>query len=375
MSPEHAAAAALAGLPGVGPKRLRCLLEHYRPTEVLAMLATKTPPNAMVARVLGSALARMQVAAAQVCVDSVAERCSALGVEVVALGEDHYPAVLGVDHAAPALLFYRGDLTAFSQRRVAVIGTRAATAAGRATARELGEQLGEYGVGVVSGLARGIDGAAHSGACASSGTGRPIGVVGNGLDVPYPREHKQLWEAVANSGVLVSEWPPGVGPEPWRFPQRNRVLAAVSEIVVVVESRDRGGSLITVDQALSRGIHVMAVPGAPRQASSVGSNLLLRDGAGTVTSAEDVAAALGLHTIDRRSLTRQRPEGQAGRVLEVIEGGVAAFDEIMCESGLSIGDLARCVVDLEASGWVRESDGWYEAVNSRLVITSESASL
>src|SRR5690606_572209 len=135
------------------------------------------------------------------------------------------------------------DLSVLAERRAGIIGTRNATAAGRATAFELGHELAVNGVAVVSGLARGIDGAAHRGVRA--GDGRPAGGVANGRDAPYPKPHTELWEWVATHGLLVSEWPPGTTPEPWRFPLRNRILAALCEVLVVVESRERGGSLIT----------------------------------------------------------------------------------------------------------------------------------
>ncbi len=152
---------------------------------------------------------------------------------------------------------------------------------------------------MVSGLARGIDGAAHRGALAageSAGVGRPVAVVGNGADVPYPKQNAELWSAVCTRGVLMSEWPPGTPPEAFRFPMRNRILAALCEVLVVVESRERGGSLLTVREALDRSVEVMAVPGSPRNRAAAGTNGLLRDGAAPVTSADDVLASLGLDT-------------------------------------------------------------------------------
>ena len=160
-------------------------------------------------------------------------------------GDPDYPAVLSTIPIPPAVLFVRGRLDVLDARRVAIVGTRNATAAGRATAFELGEALAAHGVAVVSGLARGIDGAAHRGV--RSAGGRAVAVVGNGLDRPYPKQNADLWEWVADNGLLVSEWPPGTQPDAWRFPLRNRIIAALSEVLVVVESRESGGSLITAD--------------------------------------------------------------------------------------------------------------------------------
>ena len=159
-------------------------------------------------------------------------------------------------------------------------------------AAQLGAELSAAGVGVVSGLALGIDGAAHEGAYGAGAP--PVGVVAGGLDEPYPRHHARLWERVAEQGVIVSEWPAGVRTERWRFPVRNKLLAALSDVVVVVESRHHGGSRHTVEAALERGIPVGAVPGSIRSVTSEGTNALLADGAFPVCSSGDVLMALSL---------------------------------------------------------------------------------
>ena len=135
---------------------------------------------------------------------------------------------------------------------------------------------------MVSGLAKGIDGAAHRGVMRVDGT-RAVAVVANGPDSPYPRQHRELWHDVATSGLLISEWPPGTEPEKFRFPMRNRIIAALSEVLVVVESRERGGSLTTAREALERGVDVMAVPGSVNNRAAAGTNQLIRDGASPVT--------------------------------------------------------------------------------------------
>ena len=183
--------------------------------------------------------------------------------------DDAYPAPLRLDPEPPAVLFARGDLSVLDGRRAGVVGTRNATTAGRETARELGRALAGEGVVVVSGLAKGIDGAAHAGALAVDGAPRSA-VVGNGPDAPYPRVNASLWAEVCRRGLLLTEWPPGTAPEPFRFPLRNRILAALSEVLVVVESRERGGSLITAQAAAERSVDVMAVPGSVRSRAAAG---------------------------------------------------------------------------------------------------------
>src|SRR5262249_15322114 len=157
----------------------------------------------------------------------------------------------------------RGSLAALDRPRVGLVGTRRCTPTGKSVARQLGRELAACGVAVVSGLAIGIDGCAHQGALAARAA-PPVGVVGSRLDVVYPKSHRRLWDDVAAAGVLLSEAPLGAPPEPWRFPARNRILAALSDVVVVVESHAAGGSMHTVRAAVDRGIPVMAVPGSVR---------------------------------------------------------------------------------------------------------------
>ncbi|MFM8383312.1 MAG: DNA-processing protein DprA, partial [Actinomycetota bacterium] len=170
------------------------------------------------------------------------------GQQVYLLGAADYPWPLAQDPSAPALIFVLGSLEYLSTRRVGIIGTRHATAYGRSMARSLGRTLAGHGVCIVSGLARGIDVSAHRGTLDSedSERGRAVAVVASGLDVVYPPEHRDLWNRIAVEGVLLGESPPGATPLPYRFPLRNRIIAALSEVVVVVESKVDGGSMITV---------------------------------------------------------------------------------------------------------------------------------
>jgi DNA processing protein len=300
--------------------------------------------------------------------DEWAARCRRSSIRVVSARDQSYPAVLVNDPEPPAVLFVRGDLSVLERRRVGVVGTRNATRAGRETAFELGRELATAGVVVVSGLAKGVDGAAHSGALRADGA-PPAAVVGNGPDQPYPRVHAQLWEEVCRRGVLLSEWPPGTVPEPFRFPLRNRILAALCEVLVVVESRERGGSLITAQAAIERSVDVMAVPGSVRNRAAVGTNQLLRDGAAPVTSVDDVLLALGLDT--RRVAVpaydpRPMPRGIAAAVLERCRRDPCTLEEIVVELGLPLADAAMTLARLERTGWVQESGGWFEPVVSWL---------
>lgn len=364
------ALAVLAGLDAIGPARLRLILQHHEPDDALDRLRAGRALHPMVERGLPAGRRRLWQHAAEVRhVEAMAEACERSGVAVISAADPDYPPALVHDPEAPAVLFVRGRLGAMARRRVGIVGTRHASAAGRATATELGRALSEADVAVVSGLAKGIDGAAHRGVRAAASTGPPVAVVGCGLDTPYPKAHAEMWEWVAATGVLISEWPPGSAPLAWRFPLRNRILAALSEVVVVVESRERGGSLITARAAVERGITVMAVPGSPRSRASLGTNRLLVDGAAPVTSVDDVLVALGLDHRRADQLPfdpRPMPDADQQRVLDACALEPSNIDMIVAATGLTVIDAALAAARLERHGWLVESAGWFEPVGSRL---------
>ena len=370
--PDAGYVAALAGFRGMTPRRLRVLLDHLTPREAFEVAGGAAPPTPIVARLLNDELRGWwRQGAAERSPGWCWERCEAAGIAVITAGDGAFPAQLQLDPSPPAVLFVRGDLAALDSRRVGIVGTRNATLAGRQTAAGLGCELAGAGVAVVSGLARGIDGAAHRGALAagaSVGVGRPVAVVGNSADVPYPKQHGELWDAVCARGVLMSEWPPGTPPDAFRFPMRNRILAALCEVLVVVESRERGGSLLTVRDALDRSVEVMAVPGSPRNRAAAGTNGLLRDGAAPVTSADDVLASLGLDT--RRQGTapfdpRPALRGVDRAVVELCRADPRTLDDVASAVGLALCDAAMALARLERGGWLREVGGWFEAIWSR----------
>jgi DNA processing protein len=364
--PDGGHLASLAGFRGMGPRRLRLLLSHHEPAEAFRVASGTASPHPMVARALTPALRAAWRADARARPPGECwEACGASAVSVIPLGAPGYPAALLDDPVPPAVLFVRGDPAAVERRRVGVIGTRNATRAGLDTAEALGAALAGEGVAVVSGLARGIDGAAHRGALA--GAGVAIAVVGNGPDRPYPRQHAALWEQVCASGVLMSEWPPGTRPDAFRFPMRNRILAALCEVLVVVESRETGGSLVTVREALDRSVTVMAVPGSPSCRAARGTNALLRDGAAPVTCADDVLDALGLDSRragGARFDPRPAPRGDENLVLERCRVAPCTLGDVVDELGIEMTRAAMALARLERSGWLQESGGWFEVVGS-----------
>jgi DNA processing protein len=302
-------------------------------------------------------------AAARIDVASVWQRHVDGCVGVAALGSSAYPAPLVDDIEPPGVLFTRGDPNVISGPRVAIVGTRDATRYGLDVAYELGRELASAGVAIVSGLAVGIDGAAHAGALAAD-TSPPIGVVGSGLDVVYPRRNASLWRAVERRGVLLGEAPLGGQPERWRFPARNRVIAALADVVIVVESRETGGSMHTVAEAERRGRPVFAAPGPVRSAASGGTNRLLRDGANVVCDAGDVLVALGLSSALSRPLRDPRPEPAAGdtSVLDAIGWTPISLGGLAARTQQPLGQLALALNRLCDQGWLVERSGWFERV-------------
>ncbi len=363
--PEEAFAAALCGLERMSLTRLRALLRHASsPSAAVRCITGEHPPPPEIAAILATdgLTVAWQRSLARRPPERVWTECVAAGIDVVVLGRAGYPPLLAHDPFPPPVLFVRGSLQRLNGRRAGIVGTRNATGVGRDIASSLGRDLAEAGVSVVSGLARGIDGCAHRGAISVEHGGSPIGVVATGLDVVYPAEHRALWHDVAERGALLSESPPGTGPEPWRFPLRNRVLAALSEVVVVVESRITGGSLITAAEARDRDIPVLVVPGSPRNPSAAGSNELARDGCAIVTGVEDVLIALGLHTGRARPVAddpRPRPEG-IDRDTLVVCAEPRTVDQVMLATRRTLVECSMSLARLEESGWLRQVSGWYE---------------
>lgn len=296
--PPAVYAAGLASLPRVGPSWLRSVIASHGPRRAwqLAVEGHLAPPS-QPPREQRPPTPSLGEAARAVDLEALWNRLERNDIAVTWPDEALYPKVLLERPSPPGVLFMSGDPSVFARQPcVALIGTRRCTPDGAAVAYQMARELAEAGVAVVSGLALGIDGAAHSGALAAAAglrTGPTIGVSASGVDVVYPRQHAALWRQIVRSGAIISETPPGVAAQAWRFPSRNRVIAALSQMVVVVECHARGGSWHTVDAALRSGVEVGAVPGPVRSSASVGTNTLLYEGAAPVRSADDVLVSLG----------------------------------------------------------------------------------
>ena len=364
LDPHQVAAATLACLPEITPNRMRALLNDCG-----------GPVRALDAVLHGRALATVRDVSPVRLHDSL-PTLMALWESVAR--DERLPALLAHRHThvyldgtpefpvfevpdGPAVLLAEGARPdAFARRTVAVVGTRAATPHGLADAYAIGAYLARAGCTVVSGLAIGIDGAAHEGALDAGGA--VVGVLGTGLDVVYPRRHRTLFERVRGQGLLVSELGYGVGPRKSAFPIRNRIIAGLAEIVVVVEATEKGGARITADKAMGYGRSVLAMPGSRRNPAAAGTNRLIYDGAQMMLDLDDLALALSLTEAMRQRAAlppREPPGGDGGRLLRACAGEPVTLDELASRTGLAIDALLRSLRELEREGWMARRDGCY----------------
>jgi DNA processing protein len=282
-----------------------------------------------------------------------AARLAERGLRFLGRSDPAFPPQLRAIHDPPVGLFLRGDADAelLARPEVAIVGARACSPYGGQVARALGRELAAAGLVVVSGLARGIDGAAHRGALEVDGL--TVAVLGCGIDRDYPASHRDLARSIVERGLIVSEYAPGVEPAPWRFPARNRIIAGLAAATVVVEARERSGALITADLALEEGREVLAVPGEITSALSKGTNALLRSGATPLTAAADVLELFGLES---EAAATDAPEARS-----ILAHLPATADELARLTRLEPGQLAAALAELELAGRVVEGEGTYRA--------------
>lgn len=367
---DRAALVALASLPGMGPRRLRVVLRGRSPAAALAAVREgrpplQPPPGEPAPRLPREVLDEWRAAASTLDAVALLAAQTARGSQLLLPGDPTWPERLCDDPEPPLLLFCDGDPMATAERSVAIVGTRRCSREGFDTALRLGADLSEAGVTVVSGLASGIDAAAHRGAVQADGAA-PLAVVATGLDVVYPAANRALWEQVVDRGAVVTEATLGTPPSRWRFPARNRIVAALADLVVVVESPERGGSLYTVDEADRRAIDVLAVPGSVRSPACAGTNALLHEGRGVARDADDVLMALGWvaprpDRSDEPATTELAGVLEPGDVelLEAFEWAPVTIDHLVLRTGCAVEEVCLALARLCASGSVEEIDGWY----------------
>ena len=355
MSGDLLARLRLVRSPGIGPVTFRQLLARFGGAEQ----ALAAVPD-LAARGGGRAPSLFSAAAAQAEI----ERVEVLGARYISLGQGLYPRALAELTDAPPLLTVMGDFGLFERPLVAIVGARNASAAACRFARGLAHELGREGVVVVSGLARGIDSAAHDGAL-DSGT---IGVVAGGIDIAYPPENAERQRVMSERGLVVAEMPPGTEPRARHFPYRNRIIAGLAQATVVIEAAPRSGSLITARLAAEAGREVMAVPGSPLDQRAQGCNQLIRDGATLIQSAADVMEEL--RTMTGKLASPSYPfdhQGEAmpidpptelrARIVELLGPSPAPVDEIVRLSGAPPGEVQLVLLELDLAGRLERHAG------------------
>jgi len=344
--------------PNIGPVSYRQLLARFGTAEA----ALENLPG------LGSGRGKGVHPIARDVIEQEVDKVRRSGAAYLFHDQPDYPPLLRQLEGAPPILIYRGRKELASQRCVAIVGARNASAAGIKLASEFARELAENGCVIVSGLARGIDGAAHQSALPST-----IGVIASGIDITYPPEHADLQQDVANDGLLLTEQPPGTEPIGRHFPSRNRIIAGLALGTVVIEAAPKSGSLITARLAGEAGREVLAVPGSPLDARAKGCNDLIRDGAMLVQSPDDVVELLEGFTGEPRSrFASEASAPEADEVLEPASDGDAvvvddvtrllsaapiAVDELIRQADCSAADVHTALLELEVSGRLERHGG------------------
>ncbi|MFO1239216.1 MAG: DNA-processing protein DprA [Sphingomonadaceae bacterium] len=295
---------------------------------------------------------------------SEVESVERLGARYLFLGQGLYPPLLAEIDSAPPALIVRGDLAILEQPAVAIVGARNASAAAMRFASRLAQDLADAGVAIVSGLARGIDTAAHRGALAAGAT---VGVIASGIDIAYPPENAELQERIATHGMLIAEQPPGREPLARHFPSRNRIIAGMSQGTVVVEAAPKSGSLITARLANECGREVMAVPGSPLDPRAQGCNLLIREGATLIQSASDVLEMIrpiyGNRMKSAQTFFQPEPENseptdeERRAVWDLLSLTPVSVDEIIRQSLMHPAAVQLILLELEIAGRLERHAG------------------
>jgi DNA processing protein len=339
---------------GIGPMKVRALLDHFGD---LGSAWNASPEELQQAGIDRRALASLVRDREKLDLDVELEKLAKQDITVLTWEDARYPPRLLQIPDPPPVLYLRGSFTDDDEWAVAVVGTRRASAYGKAVTQRLIADLAANHVTIVSGLARGIDGEAHRAALKTHG--RTIAVLGCGLNLIYPPEHRNLAREIAENGAIVSEYPLGTRPEAGNFPPRNRIISGLSLGVLVVEAGIKSGALITADYAAEQGRDVFAVPGNLYVRSSLGTNRLIQDGAKLVTGAEDILEELSLTMVAQQAQVRiVVPESETETLLlQHLSLEPLHVDEVSLRTGLPIAEVTSTLALMELKGAVRQVGG------------------
>lgn len=337
--------------PYVGPVKLQRLLAHFGSLERAWTAGARHLEGVLGERAAESVLRTRGT----LDIEREMERIARLGIDVLTLDDPGYPRLLGLIPAPPPVIYVKGRLLPSDDAAVGIVGTRRSTSYGRDVAGALAADLASAGICIVSGLARGIDGVAHEAALRAGG--RTIAVLGSGLDVIYPPEHRNLAARIEKNGALVSDYAPGRKPDASNFPARNRIISGLSLGVVVVEAPRKSGALITVDFAADQGREVFVVPGSVLSDNSAGCNRLLRDGARAVRSADDVLEDLKLGPRREQVAVQQTlpMTDSERRLYNHISADPQHMDDLVAAAALTAPEGAALMTMLELKGLIRDT--------------------
>ncbi len=364
MTPELESAFILSALPGVTPA---VLTDAYRRWQSFSACLEAAPADLEPGLAQPLRYYRKNTAR---CHRTASEAMAALAdrdIDALCLADSRYPLLLREIPRPPVLLYFRGDADVLALPQVAIVGSRQAGTAAVASARRFGDYLAASGFAITSGMALGIDGAAHRGALDAGG--RTVAVLGSGVDCIYPRRHKDLYRAIIDSGgVVISEFPPGTPPKGEHFPQRNRIISGLSLGVLVVEAALRSGSLITARQAMEQGREVFAMPGSVHSPRSRGCHQLIREGATLTETAADIVGQLGgllaLKAGEADAGTGDAPSlpPSCRQLLEIMGFDPMDMDTLASVTGLETGELTSRLVTLELEGLVENRGGRFSRI-------------
>jgi DNA processing protein len=346
---------AISRVPYIGPARIERLLQTFGSLSV----AWSAPREELRVALEPRSLSELLAARSRIDPVSELERLARSGIRAVHPGHPSYPRLLAEISGRPSMLFVRGELAPADDRSVAIVGTRRATPYGRQAAERIAAELAQAGVTVVSGLARGVDAAAHRAALEAGG--RTIAVLGSGPDVIYPAERRRLAEQILESGAILSEFPLGAKPDAQNFPARNRIVSGMTLGTLIIEAPVRSGALITATFAADQGREVFVIPGSIFAQTAEGTNALLRDGARLVRDGADILEDLGLagssgpvHTQSRMSLDENER-----RLLAALSKEARHIDELAEEADLPAAAVSALMLTMELKGLVRNHGAQY----------------
>lgn len=340
-------------VPDIGPKRLQLLQDHFGE---LGRAWHATEAALRHAGLESTPLRSFLKARSQLNLSAEQQRIERAGVRLIARCDEAYPSLLSTLSDAPPVLYVKGELLPEDTRALAIVGTRKATVYGRDVAGEFARQLCDQGFTVVSGLAHGIDAVAHQ--TAINNGGRTLAVVGTGVDVVYPSEHRKLADAITRHGALVSEFPLGTRPDRRNFPRRNRLISGLSLGVLVAEAPVNSGALITTNAALEQGREVFAVPGSIFSPASAGVHKLIQDGAKLVHSVTDILDELqfAYQAVETRKTTEKIAPGSdvEAQLLSHLSAEPLHIDLLVRMSGLPVATVSSTLTLLELKGLARQ---------------------